>query len=441
MFADKQAKPAYRPGANDVAQGRRKVIQNGPAARAAIGQGSPAKSSLRFETLDSWRGICALLVALMHFPASGPIGESPLVRGAFLFVDYFFVLSGFVIAHGYGRKLADGTDYLRFIVLRLGRIYPLHVAVLALFVGFELVRLLVPALQGQGAPPFGEGNTLAELLSNLALLNGVGFEERLTWNGPSWSISAEMWTYVLFGAAVLLLRGRTWMALVAAALVGALAICLFSSKYMDATWDLGFARCIYGFAVGALLYGLSMDRLARIGPVEGRAATIWTLAEIGAVAIVIIFVSVAAHNAMGIAAPFVFALVLGIFAHERGMISRLLRRRLFLWLGTLSYGIYMVHIFVQSRLINVGTILGKLTGSELVGPFQINGEAYYGFGMQGALFGTLMFAVMVLAVVATAWIGNVLIEKPFQRLSRRWAANLTAPKAPDVRPAELGVKS
>jgi peptidoglycan/LPS O-acetylase OafA/YrhL len=372
----------------------------------------------RFETLDSWRGICAVMVALMHFPASGPIAESALVRGAFLFVDYFFVLSGFVIAHGYGRRIVDGGSYLRFLVLRLGRIYPLHVAVLLLFLAFEALRHFVPALAGQGAPPFSDGNTLPQFLSSLALLNGIGFEDRLTWNGPSWSISAEVWTYFLFGGAVLLLAGRTFIALAAAIVVGATVLFLCSPHFMDATWDFGFARCIYGFSLGALLYGLSMESLAR--PERGQAnAAAWTTMEIAAVALTVGFVSFAADNAVGIAAPFVFAIVVAVFAHERGLVSRLLRSRFLLWLGALSYGIYMVHIFVQSRLINVGTILGKVTGIELVGPFEIEGEAFHGFGLNGGLFGTAMFAVMLVAVVLAAWVGNRLVERPFQRWSRR----------------------
>lgn len=59
----------------------------------------------RFLVLDSWRGICALLVALFHFPTSSIISQSAFVGGSYLFVDFFFVLSGFVIASSYdGRR-------------------------------------------------------------------------------------------------------------------------------------------------------------------------------------------------------------------------------------------------------------------------------------------------------------------------------------------------
>ena len=96
----------------------------------------------------------------------------------YLFVDYFFVLSGFVIAHRYRSSISSRAAYLRFAIVRLGRVYPLHVAVLAVFgafVAFELLRLTVPALRGDGAVPFSDGNTIGELINSLLLLNGAGY--------------------------------------------------------------------------------------------------------------------------------------------------------------------------------------------------------------------------------------------------------------------------
>ncbi|WP_454616650.1 hypothetical protein [Bradyrhizobium cenepequi] len=58
----------------------------------------------------------------------------PFTRKAYLFVDFFFVLTGFVIASNYRSRLADGFSAGRFLVLRLGRIYPLHIVTLLLFI-------------------------------------------------------------------------------------------------------------------------------------------------------------------------------------------------------------------------------------------------------------------------------------------------------------------
>ena len=115
----------------------------------------------RIPTLDGWRGICAMLVALHHFSANGAIAALPLIRNAWLFVDFFFVLSGFVITHAYSRKLQSGREVGAFTLRRFARLWPLHVAVLGAFVALELVRY---AMTGQGFT--GERAPLA-LLANL----------------------------------------------------------------------------------------------------------------------------------------------------------------------------------------------------------------------------------------------------------------------------------
>ena len=104
----------------------------------------------RFETLDSWRGICALLVALFHFPAAGWLEKNGFINGSFLFVDFFFVLSGFVIAHAYADRLKDGVSLKRFMVTRFGRLFPLHAFMLAAFVVFEGLRMALPSVTGGG---------------------------------------------------------------------------------------------------------------------------------------------------------------------------------------------------------------------------------------------------------------------------------------------------
>jgi peptidoglycan/LPS O-acetylase OafA/YrhL len=392
---------------------------------------------VRFLALDSWRGICALLVAVMHFPAAGPISDSAFIRNAYLFVDYFFVLSGFVIAHGYSRRITTGTDYFRFALLRLGRIYPLHVAVLALFLVFEILRFAVPALRGDGAAPFSEGMTIAELLSSLALLNGVGFDTRLVWNSPSWSISAEMWTYLFFGFAVLLLGRRHWLAFIPAILVGMIAIWWLSPHYMDTTWQLGLIRCMYGFSLGALLYrlfGRTMADAHRARP--ARSAALASALEVAALILVIAFVSMAGKGPSSVLAPWVFAMTIYIFGREAGHISRLLRTAPLLWLGTLSYAIYMVHIFVQSRLINVGSIAGKFTGLPFIGDFTMGGEAAYGFGPLGGAFGTVMMMVMIFAVIIVAVMAHFLVERPFIALSKAAAHRVAGPQVKDGRRPE-----
>jgi peptidoglycan/LPS O-acetylase OafA/YrhL len=89
----------------------------------------------RFEALDSLRGVCAILVVMFHMPVTSHWRSWDFIQHAYLFVDYFFVLSGFVIAHAYAARLKTAADAGRFMVRRFGRIWPMHVLMLAAYVG------------------------------------------------------------------------------------------------------------------------------------------------------------------------------------------------------------------------------------------------------------------------------------------------------------------
>src|SRR5215467_5563526 len=100
----------------------------------------------RFEVLDSWRGICAMMVVLYHVPEFFFFSDLAVIRSGWLFVDFFFVLSGFVITYAYGSELANFRDAGQFIMKRFFRLYPLHFCTFAAFLGwmllFDTVRMI-----------------------------------------------------------------------------------------------------------------------------------------------------------------------------------------------------------------------------------------------------------------------------------------------------------
>jgi len=133
---------------------------------------------------------------------------------------------------------------------------------LAAFAGFEAVRLVLPALHGTGATPFTGGFDPKSLVANLLLLQGIGVEDHLSWNAPSWSISAEFFTYLLFAAVIFATGRRAWIWLVAAAVTAPFSLLAFSTSHMDVSFDFGFIRCLYGFSLGALLAWFQHDSIA-----------------------------------------------------------------------------------------------------------------------------------------------------------------------------------
>ncbi|MDX8480979.1 acyltransferase [Mesorhizobium sp. VK24D] len=379
----------------------------------------------RFMVLDSWRGICALLVALFHFPTTSMISQSAFVGGSYLFVDFFFVLSGFVIASSYGSRFSEPDELARFALVRFGRIYPLHLLMLAAFVAFEALRLALPALHGTGAAPFTGGFDFRSLVANLLLLQGMGVEDHLSWNAPSWSISAEFFTYLLFAGVVFATGRRAWIWFIAAVVTAPFFLLAFSTRHMDVSFDFGFIRCLYGFSLGALLAWFQHDSIAeaRQAMAGGAGRIAWTLAELAMIAAIGIFVSVAGTNGAGITAPVVFALALHLFAHEGGLISMLLRSRPMLPLGSLSYSIYMVHIFVQARMINAGGLIERRLGIDIVGDITLRGDQVTGFGAGSPWIGFAALTAMLIAVIVVSWLTWRFFEMPalawFRRLARR----------------------
>lgn len=380
----------------------------------------------RFLVLDSWRGICALLMALFHFPTDSLISQSAFVGGSYLFVDFFFVLSGFVIASSYGSRLSEPVELARFVPVRFGRIYPLHLLMLAAFSAFEELRLILPQLRGTGAEPFTGGFDLNSLATNLFLLQGMGVEDHLSWNAPSWSISAEFFAYLLFAAIVFTTGRRSWIWLVAAAVTAPLFLLAFSHRHMDVSFDFGFIRCLYGFSLGALLAWFQHDSIAEARQAlagDARARLAWTAAEMAMIAVIGVFVALAGDNDAGIAAPLVFALALYLFAHEGGWISAFLRTRPMLMLGALSYSIYMVHIFVQARMINVGGLVERKFGLHLLGDIVLRGDHATGFGADLPGVGLAAILAMLVATIAVSWCTWRFVEMPalawFRRLAKR----------------------
>jgi peptidoglycan/LPS O-acetylase OafA/YrhL len=363
----------------------------------------------RFEALDGWRGVCASLVVLYHFHGYGPIYTSGLVRNSYLFVDFFFVLSGFVIAWNYARKLGDWPGVKRFLILRLGRVYPLHLFMLLCFVAYETLRLLShpEAFTGPNAP--------SAVLTNLFLLQSMGMHDGLTWNGPSWSISTEWWTYVTFALVCVWLGMRNWV-IVATALVAPLALLHLSHTGMDTTFDWGFIRCLFGFALGVACW-----RIYSFAPPDrSRLSTgVMTLAEGAVVVAVVAFVSTAGTSPLSFMAPFVFAVAVLVFAAESGWLSRLFHSRPLKWLGTVSYSIYLTHFFV---VLIFPSVIKRVLGVDLWTGMPLEGGQWIIAYGRNAFEGTVAYALALALTFAFSAFTYRWVETPGREWTRRWLA-------------------
>ena len=385
----------------------------------------------RFRVLDGWRGLSALFVALYHLQVPGHFYLMPFVRGSYLFVDFFFVLSGFIISYAYVDKLGQPGGIRNFVIRRFGRLWPLHVTTLILFVAAILSINGVTHLLGltAAAQPFwiDPENDLASFFTNVLLIHGLGIHDGLSWNSPSWSISVEFWAYIVFAVLCVAAPGRLAATAAVAAAVGAVALTLYSTSYIKVSFDYGAFRVLYGFFAGHLVYRLWVRA-------RGQPLSHATLLEVLAVALVVTFVSRAASGPLSLAAPLVFAFVVFVFTHEKGMVSRIMVTAGFQKLGAWSYSIYMVHALVALVLMHSIRIYEALAGVPLIPAEPISG-AVQDFAFYASDYAMNLLALAYLAVVvAVAALTCRFVEQPGRRIFNGLAARPAAESA-RVKPA------
>src|SRR5256885_16469964 len=126
------------------------------------------------------------------------------------------------------------------------------------------------------------------ILANLLLLQSLHLYDFLTWNVPSWSISTEFYTYVVFAVCLVGLRRHVWIALLLAMLGGPVLIAMLSERYMNIHFDWGIIRCIYGFSAGALSWNIYEKWNKKLGKWLSGSMVEW-----GALGLVVAFVTVA----------------------------------------------------------------------------------------------------------------------------------------------------
>lgn len=142
---------------------------------------------MKFLSLDAFRGLAAIMVVLFHSRFYSSPEPLPFVANSYLFVDFFFILSGFIMAHAYQHRLGDSVGWKRFVVLRLGRLYPLHLFMLFRWLPYILFKWFVYQQEAVGTDPFIVNN-FSTFLAHLFLVQSLGvFEQaqQFSWNFPA----------------------------------------------------------------------------------------------------------------------------------------------------------------------------------------------------------------------------------------------------------------
>ena len=323
--------------------------------------------------LDGMRGIAAVGVTAFH---ADPV--SPFLFWAWSFVDMFFVLSGFLIGTILQRGIAEGTLSLRnFWMRRILRIWPVYYLMLA---GVVIWALISPTL---GLSSKDLTLSLVFLQFSDAYLYPAADWNNMVWHflpwfSHSWSIAVEEQFYLLLPLLLWIVGAgpRGIFLLVGAALV--LSQYLLKADFVP--YLLGTR--MQGLALGLLLVPLSQwlaqtdDRgrtyrssalmillaglLAGLSLVSPHITRIFPKLWNGAVVDTELFENLVQVGALGMSLIY-FAVVGFVIAFPRGLLARLLSARLLVYLGGISYALYMFHVPIEGVFV---TLRGRLLADD-----------------------------------------------------------------------------
>ena len=323
-----------------------------PSTRVEYPQQIDALTSLRF-IAASW----VVVFHLKEFTRSEILQSSGLTNYGYLGVDFFFVLSGFVLTHVYKRSVDENRfDYWGFISKRLGRIYPMHLVtlVVSLLMGLAAMALHLEFEIWDPAAPFTQldrGQLFRALLAHLTLIHAWGATDGLLFNLPSWSISAEWFAYLLFPVYMLLFKTsrlgpRALVALSVALFLAMAAGCVVAMnlELTKMSWNIGLLRIVPEFLLGTALYVLGQRWSAGVAVARAGLASSVLLA-LGGIALGTYLPSLhaagAAVTVLGLAGVVFFAA-----DGDRYAALPWLSNPFFVLLGEISYSVYMLHLLV-----------------------------------------------------------------------------------------------
>lgn len=347
----------------------------------------------QLSALTGVRGYAALWVMIYHFAGSsgisGNLSLGAIINSGPWAVEIFFVLSGFVLSYVYAPVFhhSDRGAYSSYLMLRLARIYPLHLAVFIVYLClFLLTQYFGMRINNPANFSYADG------LRHLFLLQAWGGGNPISWNPVAWSVSAEWFAYLfIMPLTIMLGRHERPLMFLGVCIVAWLASYIFYATGPD--WEYlhlyehALLRASTDFALGAALYYLWRDR-----PPGAQASDVLWICALAGILLLVYLPPIFCVLLL----PLIGLMILGL-AGSGKYANRVFSHRGSIFLGDISYSIYMIHPLF-------------LVGGNLV--FDLAGRP------QGFWVGVLFFIVQCLLALLASSVTYNLIERPMRRWVR-----------------------
>lgn len=291
----------------------------------------------KINNLTGVRAFAALWVILLHFSDNtgikGVLDLGPFVSHGAWGVDVFFVLSGLILSYTHGHEPLDGSHYRFFIVKRFARLYPLHLATFMLMV---VVWLVARSVHYEFQSPAEYSGYTAFL--HLLMVHAWGLSSHLSWNGVSWSASAEWFAYLFIFPLCILVAGKlsAGRLVVLVAVLWVMLLLLADRVYGKSVTEMtntGYLRIVPEFIAGYLVFR--------------EAGRFKMPGDLGAILGALMLVGGVLLNIELIVLPAIMLMLLGLYKGGR-VGNAVFGNPVAVFLGDISYSLYLTHGFVKT---------------------------------------------------------------------------------------------
>jgi peptidoglycan/LPS O-acetylase OafA/YrhL len=352
----------------------------------------------RYSALDGIRGIAALIIAFIwHYQHFSPeiYPFSKILYWPYHFgwamVDLFFILSGFIFFNIYREKISDGKLSIKeFAVLRFSRLYPLHWLALIIIFVTQIFRKLLnfPSFLSTYRQDMGF------FLLNIPMLQNGWLTTKFSYNGPSWSVSIEIMMYLLFFAVFYHSR-FTKKYVVYCLLLVYLGLIITRSGQDTAFFNGQVSRGLMGFFIGCIT-----GEINNFCNKNKKYGLIFTVLCSIAVVFLIVFPVIYGYRILKnwlLVYTFTFFPAFVFLVIKIKILSWFFSINLLVYLGKLSYSIYLLHYPVQ-------LIIKTL-------------DEYFGLNINYS--SKIFFLVFIGSTITVSHFTHYYFEKPIQNYIRK----------------------
>ena len=402
----------------------------------------------KIKSLQSFRGLACLTIVISHFSTNSFLAQNSLVANSNYMVMFFFTLSGFVISHSYSEKLHNLKLLGDFTFKRFRRLWPLHFTILLIYVFFEIVKHFFIEYSSytttNNTPAFAGQTSIKNLIESIFLIHAL-FENKFPWNGPSWSISTEFYTYLIFGLIMFIYKKKSFFVLafifIFYALIEARHLIDINyinefKKFVDSSpdsvichhlscrWNFInfnrftgnnlagfstisrlFAETIFAFSLGAIT-NLIYKKISHFNVHEifGWLFLVLSIYLVSLTGGSVIFLI---SKTTVLIVVFSILILLSSLLDNNSFYGKVLNLSFFQFIGKISYSLYMIHALIAYLFFNFLRILVKVD----VTLTEENTAAHFNFTQTEATLYTLIY---IFISIVSSWILYEHVENRFR---------------------------